>query len=128
MDGPPFVLSQPVGQPAYLGAQALLQVTADGSGPLYLPVAPQRHEYRRGNRFQLPAEPLLVSGAGYYSVVVSNAFGAVSSAKASRPVVQMVAWGAGTNYGSSPNSGQSLVPAGLNNAVALAGGGYHSLT
>ena len=40
----------------------------------------------------------------------------------------VVAWGAGTNNtGGSPDFGQSQVPAGLSNVVAIAGGGYHSL-
>ena len=127
VDGAPFITVQPVGQPAYLGAQTLLQVTADGSGPLF-------YQWRlngtniagaTGSSFLL--NHLQVSDAGSYSVVVSNAFGVISSAKAAVPVVQVVAWGAGTNYGSSPNYGQSIVPAGLINAVAVAGGGYHSL-
>ena len=116
-DSAPFITVQPVGQPAYLGVQELLQVTADGSGPLF-------YQWRlngtniagaTGSSFLL--NHLQVSDAGSYSVVVSNALGAVSSAKAAVPVIQTVAWGAGTNYASSPNAGQSIVPAGLNNAV-----------
>ena len=127
VDGPPLVTVQPVGQPAYLGVQELLQVTADGSGPLF-------YQWRldgtniagaTGSSFLL--NHLQVSDAGSYSVVVSNAFGAVSSAKVVVPIIQTVAWGAGTNYGAAPSSGQSMVPAGLINAVAVAGGGYHSL-
>ena len=126
-DSAPFITVQPVGQPAYLGAQSLLQVTAEGSGPL-------SYQWRlngtniagaTGSTFLL--NHLLVNGAGSYSVVVSNTFGVVSSAKVAVPIIQTVAWGAGTNYGSSPNYGQSIVPARLNTAVAVAGGGYHSL-
>lgn len=126
-DSAPFITVQPVGQPAYLGVQELLQVSADGSGPLF-------YQWRlngtniagaTGSSFLL--NHLQVSDAGSYSVVVSNALGAVSSAKVAVPIIQTVAWGAGTNYASSPNAGQSVVPAGLNNAVAVAGGGYHSL-
>jgi alpha-tubulin suppressor-like RCC1 family protein len=39
----------------------------------------------------------------------------------------VVAWGAGTTVGSSPNFGQSIVPSTLSEVVAVAGGGYHSL-
>jgi alpha-tubulin suppressor-like RCC1 family protein len=127
VDSAPFITAQPVTQPAYLGVQELLQVSADGSGPLF-------YQWRlngtniagaTGSAFLL--NHLQLSDAGSYSVVVSNTFGALSSMKVAIPVIQTVAWGAGTNYGSSPNSGQSIVPAGLNNAVAVAGGGYHSL-
>jgi chitodextrinase/alpha-tubulin suppressor-like RCC1 family protein/flagellar hook assembly protein FlgD len=40
----------------------------------------------------------------------------------------VVAWGAGvTNLGKSPHFGQSIVPKGLKNIVAVAAGDYHSL-
>lgn len=39
----------------------------------------------------------------------------------------VVAWGAGTNYGSYPNTGQSSVPPNLSNVVAVAAGELHSL-
>ena len=127
LDSPPSVVSQPVGQSVYLGAQALLQVTADGSGPLYYQWRLNGTNIPGATTSSLSLNHLLASQAGSYSVVISNAFGTVSSAKAAVPVVQTVAWGAGTNYSGSPNAGQSMVPAGLNNAVSIAGGGYHSL-
>ena len=39
----------------------------------------------------------------------------------------MVAWGAGTNTTAQPHFSQSRIPIGLSNAVAVIGGGYHSL-
>src|SRR6185503_4202702 len=66
--------------------------------------------------------------AGNYSVVVSNAFGVVSSAKATVTIIQLVAWGAGTNVViSSPNFQQSLLPTGIGPVTNIAGGYYHSL-
>ncbi len=130
VDTAPFVISQPAGKSGYLGGQALLQVTADGSGPFFYQWRLNGVDVAGATGSSLVLNHLLANQAGYYSVVVSNAFGEVSSAKANVSVVQVVAWGAGTNYIARdlPNYGQSVVPAGLNNAVAIAGGGYHTLT
>jgi len=128
LDSAPFVLSQPVGQSAFLGAQALLQVTVDGSGPFSYQWRLNGTNVAGATDSSLLLNHLQLSQAGNYSVVVTNAFGATSSAKTSVSVWQVAAWGAGTNYSSSPNFGQSIVPTGLNNAVAIAGGGYHTLT
>ncbi len=128
VDSAPLIVSQPVGKPVYLGGQALLQVAADGSGPLFYQWRLNGTNIAGATGSSLLLNHLLTSQAGNYSVVVSNAFGAVSSAKAAVPVVQMVAWGAGTNYSGSPNYGQSVIPAALNNAVATAGGVYHTVT
>jgi alpha-tubulin suppressor-like RCC1 family protein len=128
VDSAPFVITQPVSQPVFLGAQASLQVTADGSGPFSYQWRLNGTNIAGATGSSLFLNHLLLSQAGNYSVVVSNAFGAVSSAKAAVPVVQATAWGAGTNSViKTPEYGQSIVPAGLNNAVALAGGGYHAL-
>ena len=56
-----------------------------------------------------------IAAGGYHSVAL-KADGTVE------------AWGAGSvNMGSSPDYGQSMVPAGLSGVVAVAGGGYHTL-
>ena len=102
VDSAPLVVSQPVGQSVFLGGQALLQVTADGSGPFFYQWRLNGTNIPGATGSSLLLNHLLVSQAGSYSVVVSNAFGAVSSAKAVVPVVQIVAWGAGTNYIGSP--------------------------
>jgi alpha-tubulin suppressor-like RCC1 family protein len=130
VDSPPVVLSQPVSQPIFLGAQALLQVTAIGSGPLYYQWRLNGTNIAGATGSSLLLNHLEVSQAGNYSVVISNAWGVLSSTKATVPVVQIAAWGAGTNVGGaqgSPTYGQTIVPAGLNNAVRIAGGGYHTL-
>ena len=127
VDAPPVITGQPVGQPTYLGAQSLLQVTALGSGPLSYQWRVNGTNIASANSTSFVIKHVLANNAGAYSVVVSNAFGVASSAKVTIPIIQVVAWGAGTNYGAAPNAGQSIVPAGLNSAVAVAGGGYHSL-
>ena len=64
--------------------------------------------------------PLFLNEAGGYSVVVSNVYGSVTSRTAQLTVSPIVAWGR-NNYG------QTNVPAGLTNVLAVAGGGDHSL-
>jgi alpha-tubulin suppressor-like RCC1 family protein len=58
--------------------------------------------------------------AGLYSVILSNAYGSVTSSSARLDVDQIVAWGGGSN-------GETNVPTGLTNIVAVAAGGSHCL-
>jgi len=61
--------------------------------------------------------------AGYYSVTVTNQFGSISgTGKISvfLPASQVVAWG-------DDSGGQTDVPTNLDDAVAVAGGDYHSV-
>ena len=61
--------------------------------------------------------------AGYYSVTVTNAYGSISSAgrvSVLLPAAQVVAWG-------DDSGGQMDVPINLEDAVAIAGGDYHSV-
>jgi trimeric autotransporter adhesin len=55
---------------------------------------------------------------------------AASSASAGAAIVTSgtpIAWGAGTTTDSFPNLGQSIVPAGLSDVIAIDAGSYHSL-
>ena len=61
--------------------------------------------------------------AGFYSVTVTNSYGSISStgrASVFLPPSQVVAWG-------DNSGGQTEVPTNLDNAVAIAGGDYHSV-
>jgi parallel beta-helix repeat protein len=63
------------------------------------------------------------SQSGYYSVTVTNQYGSISAtAKISvfLPATPVMAWG-------DDSGGQTDVPANLDNAVAIAGGDYHSV-
>ena len=61
-----------------------------------------------------------LSDAGFYSVVVSNKYGSVTSASAQFRVANVAAWGF-NGYG------QTTVPVGLSNVVTVAAGYHHSL-
>ncbi|HLP76979.1 MAG TPA: immunoglobulin domain-containing protein, partial [Candidatus Paceibacterota bacterium] len=68
------------------------------------------------------------ANAGLYSVAVSNAFGNDVSSNASLTLLGVYAWGAGrSNTYYLPQSGQSIVPSGISNVVAIAAGVYHSV-
>jgi alpha-tubulin suppressor-like RCC1 family protein len=58
--------------------------------------------------------------SGNWWLVASNAFGAITSRVAHVTILPVAAWG-------DNSTGQTTVPAGLTNVVALAGGRYHSL-
>jgi len=69
-----------------------------------------------------PKQTLQVIG-----LVLSVTF-VTQSLRAGAPAGQVVAWGNGTNNtGVYPNLGQAIVPAGLNDAIAIGGGGFQSL-
>src|SRR5439155_2195795 len=61
-----------------------------------------------------------INQAGAYSVAVSNQIGGAVSSEASLSVGVVAAWGGNA-------SGQTNVPPGLSNVVAMAAGGTHSL-
>jgi alpha-tubulin suppressor-like RCC1 family protein len=64
----------------------------------------------------------------HFRLVASNLLGVVRGADQTFVTGRKIAaWGAGTNY-VFPAYGQSVVPSGLSNAVAVAGGGAHSLS
>jgi YD repeat-containing protein len=61
-----------------------------------------------------------LSQAGGYTVIVSNSAGSVLSSKGALTVNLLAAWG-------DNSSGQTTVPVGLSNVVAVAAGVFHSL-
>src|SRR5262249_61665480 len=63
---------------------------------------------------------LQMASAGNYTVVVTNSFGGVTSSIAQLYITPIAAWG-------DDSSGQTDVPFGLSNIVAVAGGNSHSL-
>jgi hypothetical protein len=56
---------------------------------------------------------------GTYRVIVSNAYGSVASSNATLSFSQVAVWGG--------NSGETNLPAGLTNIIAIAGGGYERM-
>ena len=83
----PTITSQPSNRTAIAGQSATFSVTAAGPGPLF-------YQWRFGNdriagatNSTLVLSPVILTQAGAYSVDVFNAFGAVTSAKASLTVL-----------------------------------------
>ncbi len=121
-NSPPIILTQPKSQLAGTWWDASFRVWATGSKPLY-------YQWRRDGANLLGADGpslqftnLQVTDSGSYDVVVSNAFGSTISSNAVLTVLHsdVVAWG--DNY-----SGQTSVPPGLTNVIAISAGGAHAL-
>ncbi|MEI6607395.1 MAG: hypothetical protein WCP35_18950, partial [Verrucomicrobiota bacterium] len=130
---PPIITTSP---------PASLTVTQGGTATLSI-VASGAVSYQwRKNGVAIPGATgatLLINNAqtgdaSSYSVLVTNAYGSVTSTAVTLTVNattagSVVAWGAGTtNTGTDPEFGQSMVPSSLGSGVtAVAGGLYHSV-
>ncbi|HSU53772.1 MAG TPA: immunoglobulin domain-containing protein, partial [Candidatus Dormibacteraeota bacterium] len=125
---PPIIIASPVAASAYLGATAAFQGNVLASAPLSYQWRFNGADIPGATNSTLNLNRVTLGQAGNYSVVAWNPWGTNSSAKASLSVVQVVAWGAGTNNtGINFNYGQAIVPSGMTNAVQLSGGLYHSI-
>jgi len=122
----PLITAQPQSQSAAAGSTVLFNITATGSEPLF-------YQWRKdgtnlangGNCGGVTSVTLTLSNIqsaewGVYSVVVSNACGSAASSNATLQLWPLVGWGASS-------SGQTVVPRGLSNVVALAAGGFESV-
>ena len=150
-DVPPTITAQPQSQTATAGANVTFAVTADGTAPLGYQWRKSGATLTDGGNVSGAATAALtlanvrLGDAGNYDVVVSNGLGTNISRAAtltvtifprpipsrptsfplgvpSIPTIQgaVIAWG--WNY-----FGQTTVPSGLTNVVAIAGGFSHSL-
>ena len=113
---PPTLLTQPFAPLAWPGSSATLRVNAAAPTPLAYQWRLNGTNLLNATNPSLTLVNLQFSNSGNYTVVVTNTGGAITSANAQIVVSQVVPWG-----------GQSVVPQGLSNAVAAAGGGFHSL-
>lgn len=115
VENPPLILTQPTNKFAWHLGNALLQVNATGSKPLY-------YQWRF-NEIALPAATnatlaltnLTPNRSGNYSVVISNSIGTVISSNAPVRVIPLCFWGTGTGQ-FSPGV---QTPPGLTNPVAI---------
>lgn len=113
--GAPFIVNQPASQWAYPGSSATFSVSAKGSLPLSYQWRFDGADIPGATNATLTLTNLTSAQAGYYHVVVSNAFGQVISAKAllTLETANAVVWG---------NNAPADLPSGLTNLVAVAGG------
>ncbi len=124
----PIITIQPTNTQSSFGNSATFAVAAVGSVPLRYQWQKEGVSILTATNASLTLSNLGFAAAGNYSAWVSNSIGATLSANAALTLTPVVAWGAGTvNSNLSPHYGQSRIPAGLSNVMALAGGGYHSL-
>jgi alpha-tubulin suppressor-like RCC1 family protein len=117
---PLWITRQPLGQSVSRGTSAALTVTAAGLGPFQYQWLWNGHELPDATSSRLDLPEIQIEQSGSYSVVVRNALGSVVSMPAAVSVGQLVAWG-------SSDHGQTSLPTGLTNLVAVAAGGRHTV-
>ena len=112
---------QPQSLSAYSG-ETMVQfaVTAAGQGPFQYQWQFNGNDIQGATNNVLLLANLNPTQTGLYSVVVSNAFGSVSSADATLIFSEVAAWG-------NDSVGQTTVPPNLSNVVMVASHGDHSL-
>jgi hypothetical protein len=79
---PPFIVTQPVNRTAAIGGSASFNVTAGGSLPLSYQWRLEGNALNGATASVLNLSNVQLSDAGHYSVVVTNAFGTVTSSNA----------------------------------------------
>jgi alpha-tubulin suppressor-like RCC1 family protein len=129
LGSPPSILESPRSQTVIVGRFLDFEVRAGGSLPLSYKWLFDGGPISNANSADLHLADVQFSQAGTYTVVVTNAFGAVTSAPAmltvipvppSPPTGRVIAWG--WDY-----EGQTNVPASLSNVIAVAAGWDHSI-
>lgn len=117
---PPILALQPTNQQVYFGSRVVLQPVIYGSQPLFYQWRFNGLDLPGATNATLILDRLHPDQAGYYYLIVSNAFGVASSLKVTVTGLQVAAWGQNSD-------GQTSVPPGLVGVVSVAGGQYHSL-
>ncbi len=118
----PTITTPPASQVVTAGQTATFTVAATGSGLTYQ----WKHNGKAmptATGATLSLVGVTYSAGGYYEVAVTNGNGTAKSVffvNVAGSNAQVVAWG-------DNRPGQTNVPAGLSDAVAVAGGGWHSL-
>ncbi len=124
--GDPLIVAQPVGQAVSVGCSATLTVAAIGTAPLSYQWLFNGNPITSATDSSLTLTNVSPSDAGFYSVVVSNVYGTMTSSNAllfvgTIPhVTTVVQW---DTYTSSLTD----VPFGLTNVTKIAAGYYHSM-
>jgi GH25 family lysozyme M1 (1,4-beta-N-acetylmuramidase)/alpha-tubulin suppressor-like RCC1 family protein len=130
----PALTTQPISQTVPAGSTVTLSVSVIGPEPI-------SYQWRQGTTnladvgdfsgsatANLTISNIEAGDMGIFTVVVTNAYGAITSSNALVTLWPLVAWGAGTtDSGNAPEYGQAIVPPGLSNIAAVAGGLYHSV-
>lgn len=120
VDSPPLIVALPntVGGNVFSNAQ--FSVVAGGSGPVSYQWYFEGEAISGATNSVLSLTNLWPTQTGLYQVLVSNRFGVVVSQPAELRVTPVVAWGLNAY-------GQTIVPAGLHQIVAISAGAQHML-
>ncbi|PWU17641.1 MAG: hypothetical protein C5B50_11005, partial [Verrucomicrobia bacterium] len=123
---PPVIVTQPTNQTGRAGSAVSFGVGAAGPGPINYQWQQQGANITNGLKFSGVTNATLTisnaqgADAWYYSVIVSNSYGATVSTNALLSLWPMVSWG-------SDSSSQADIPPGISNVIAIACGGSHEL-
>lgn len=121
------IFQQPTNQFVCVGNSAVVNISAIGQAPMYY------NWYLNGTNIAVTTNGQLVIpnfqlvDAGTYSVTVTNSLASATGSNFELTLLNVCAWGAGTNFVSNPNYGQSIVPTNAVGTTAIAAGGYHSM-
>ena len=130
---PPAITSQPISRTNGVGSTATFTVAATGTATLSYQWRFNGTNLTDGVNISGSTAATLVltsvqtNDAGLYSVIITNAAGSATSSAANLTVLPAAYAAAGVIAWGSNSAGQTNVPAGLSNVVAVAAGGYHSL-
>jgi alpha-tubulin suppressor-like RCC1 family protein len=118
----PIIQVQPAGQKALVGANAAFAAAATGSLPLSYQWQFNGSKIAGATQAKLNLTNVTIGEIGNYRVEVSNAFGTVFSSNAALTRVASLVVGWGDN-----SDGQTNIPAGLGEVVAIAAESYSCL-
>lgn len=115
---------QPANYSTYLRSSAALTGVAAGTEPISYQWRLNGKDLPGATTTRLAFESVQLKDNGFYSLVASNAAGAVESAQCCLSVGLVAAWG-GWHY---PQAAQAMsLPPGLSNAVEVSARGFHSM-
>jgi alpha-tubulin suppressor-like RCC1 family protein len=116
-----LITAPPQSQVAYVGLPVTISVAADASPSLSYQWRFNGNDLPGATAASLVFPSVQLHQAGNYSVVVSNSYGMLTSAVATLDVKLIAGWGRN-------NFGQTNVPTGLTNVVAIAAADRHNVT
>jgi len=118
---PPGIAQQPQDQSVLTGQDAAFSVNATGTPPLSFQWSFQGNPIADATNLSLTVHSAQLGSAGTYSVLITNAYGSITSSNAMLTVHTLAAYGDDTFGQTDPP------PPPVTNAVAVAAGASHSL-
>ena len=118
---PPKITIQPTDTSFSISAPLVVAASVEGSWPITYQWWRDGEPVPGTKSVSLKRSPSMLSMAGDYWLLVSNAFGVATSAVVRVTALPVAVWGRNSYYG------EATAPAGLTNVTAIAGGSYHSL-